>query len=181
MQFKHIVVNAVTCLRFPLAIAVVWLLARHAYGWALAAIVFGQFTDWIDGPLARWWKAETDFGATKLEPLADTALMVSVVVGALLAGVLPWPAFVAIGVLHVLIDFGLKRVFPRPDRIVFFQALAMESAMIGACAYLILQTVPQMIYAAIPLVPTVMIFKRKRIATFARWCFRPEQTRSDQT
>jgi phosphatidylglycerophosphate synthase len=177
LKAKHYVVNAVTCLRFPLAVIVAFLLAHKLYGWTLAAILFGLFTDWIDGPLARLWKAETDLGRDKLEPLADTALMASVVIGAFFAGILPWQVFLAIAVIHASVDFGLKRVIRRPDRVVFFQAIAIETAMAAACAYLICHVDVRLFFAAVPLAALVMFLKRRRISAFARWCFRGEESR----
>jgi phosphatidylglycerophosphate synthase len=178
LKAKYYVVNAVTCLRFPLAVIVAFLLAHKLYyGWTLAAILFGLFTDWIDGPLARLWKAETDLGRDKLEPLADTALMASVVIGAFFAGILPWQVFLTIAVIHAAVDFGLKRVIRRPDRVVFFQAIAIETAMAAACAYLICHVDVRLFCAAVPLAMLVMFLKRRRISAFARRCFREEESR----
>jgi phosphatidylglycerophosphate synthase len=167
-------VKSITCLRFPLAVVIVYLIGTHQYGWALATILFGMFTDWIDGPLARFWNATTDFGRDRLEPLADTALIASVVLGATIADIFPWWLMVMMLALHLSIDFGIKRILPRPDRIIFFQALAMEIGLVAACAYLIHHVDNRLFIVGIPFIFLVPTLKHRRIRDFKRWCFRKE-------
>ena len=53
--------------------------------WAFWIFVIAASTDWIDGYLARRWKAETRWGAI-LDPIADKILVTGAVLGVLTSG-----------------------------------------------------------------------------------------------
>ena len=66
------------------------LLARHAYGWATAILMFGGASDWADGKIARLVANQSSRLGELLDPLVDRIYMVTVPVGMALAGVVPW-------------------------------------------------------------------------------------------
>ena len=53
--------------------------------WAFWIFVIAASTDWIDGYLARRWKAETRWGAI-LDPIADKILVTGAILGVLTSG-----------------------------------------------------------------------------------------------
>lgn len=66
----------------PNALTVARLLAALAFplipaSWWLGWVVFGTFSDSIDGMLTRWWQSTTRFGQW-LDPIADKAFVLSV-------------------------------------------------------------------------------------------------------
>ena len=67
------------------------LLARHAYGPAVAILIFGGVSDWADGKIARLVANQSSRLGELLDPLVDRIYMVAVPVGLALAGVLGWP------------------------------------------------------------------------------------------
>lgn len=66
------------------------LLARHAYGWATAILMFSGASDWADGKIARLVDNQSSRLGELLDPLVDRVYMVAVPVGLALAGVVPW-------------------------------------------------------------------------------------------
>lgn len=67
------------------------LLARHAYGPAVAILIFGGVSDWADGKIARLVANQSSPLGELLDPLVDRVYMVVVPVGLALAGVVGWP------------------------------------------------------------------------------------------
>lgn len=86
--------NLLTASRIPLSVAFYWLTIREHYIASLGALVAAQITDWVDGALARRWKAQTPFGA-KAERFADTFMLAAAGLAMTQAGLLP--AWVLIG------------------------------------------------------------------------------------
>ena len=66
------------------------LLARHAYGWATATLIFSGTSDWADGKIARLVANQSSRLGELLDPLVDRIYMVAVPLGLALAGVVPW-------------------------------------------------------------------------------------------
>jgi cardiolipin synthase len=66
------------------------LLVTHAYGWAVAILMFSGFSDWADGKIARLVDNQSSRLGELLDPLVDRIYMLAVPVGLGLAGVVPW-------------------------------------------------------------------------------------------
>ncbi len=66
------------------------LLARHAYGWATAILMFSGISDWADGKIARLVANQSSRLGELLDPLVDRIYMVTVPLGMALAGMVPW-------------------------------------------------------------------------------------------
>lgn len=67
------------------------LLVRHAYGPAVAILMFSGISDWADGKIARLVDNQSSRLGELLDPLVDRVYMVAVPLGMALAGVVPWP------------------------------------------------------------------------------------------
>ncbi len=81
--------NIISMLRIVLIVAFAVLLARHADGWAIIALVAAGVSDFLDGYLARRWNQVTALGRI-LDPAADRLLTLAVVIGLGLRGIIPW-------------------------------------------------------------------------------------------
>jgi cardiolipin synthase len=66
------------------------LLVTHAYGWAVAILMFSGFSDWADGKIARLVPNQSSRLGELLDPLVDRIYMVTVPLGLGAAGVVPW-------------------------------------------------------------------------------------------
>ncbi|MCW1959875.1 MAG: CDP-alcohol phosphatidyltransferase family protein [Mycobacterium sp.] len=66
------------------------LLARHAWGWATAILMFSGTSDWADGKIARLVANQSSRLGELLDPLVDRVYMAAVPLGLALAGVVPW-------------------------------------------------------------------------------------------
>jgi cardiolipin synthase len=66
------------------------LLVTHAYGWAVAILMFSGFSDWADGKIARLVDNQSSRLGELLDPLVDRIYMLAVPLGLGLAGVVPW-------------------------------------------------------------------------------------------
>ena len=73
------------------------LLARQAYGWATAILMFSGTSDWADGKIARLVANQSSRLGELLDPLVDRVYMVAVPLGLALAGVVPWWLVAGIG------------------------------------------------------------------------------------
>ena len=83
--------NVLTMFRM-LLIPVYWLLfTRGQRYFALAVFALASITDLLDGYIARKYHLITSFGKL-MDPLADKLMVLSVMLGWVLAGTLPWPA-----------------------------------------------------------------------------------------
>lgn len=82
--------NAVSALRMlGVPVFVYLLLGPHADGWALAVLIVGGGSDWVDGKLARFLGQYSRVGEL-LDPLADRLYMIVVPVAFAVRGVIPW-------------------------------------------------------------------------------------------
>ena len=83
--------NALSVLRLVLVPVFLWLLLGvHAYGWAVAILMFSGFSDWADGKIARLVPNQSSRLGALLDPLVDRIYMVMVPVALAVAGVVPW-------------------------------------------------------------------------------------------
>jgi cardiolipin synthase len=81
--------NVISMVRIVLIVVFAVLLARHADGWAITALVAAGVSDFFDGFLARRWNQVTTLGRV-LDPTADRLLTFAVVIGLGLRSVIPW-------------------------------------------------------------------------------------------
>ena len=82
--------NLLTMLRMVL-IPVYWVLfMRDRRIAALIVFVIASITDFLDGRIARKYNLITNFGKL-FDPLADKLMVLSVMLGFVIKGVIPWP------------------------------------------------------------------------------------------
>jgi cardiolipin synthase len=65
------------------------LLGPHADGWALAVLMVGGFTDWLDGKLARLLDQYSPLGAL-LDPAVDRLYILAALLALGVRGLVPW-------------------------------------------------------------------------------------------
>lgn len=83
--------NVLSVIRLVLLPVFAWLLlARHAYGPAVAILIFSGASDWADGKIARLVANQSSRLGELLDPLVDRIYMVAVPLVLALAGVVPW-------------------------------------------------------------------------------------------
>ncbi len=83
--------NVLSTLRLILVPVFLYLLlAAHAYGWAVAILMFSGVSDWADGKIARLVDNQSSRLGELLDPLVDRVYMLAVPLGLGLAGVVPW-------------------------------------------------------------------------------------------
>lgn len=106
--------NVLTMLRMAL-IPVYWVLfMRDQRIAALVVFAVASITDFLDGRIARKYNLITDFGKL-FDPLADKLMVLSVLLGFVLKGVIPWYALAIVlvkeGIMLVGGTLMLKRGF----------------------------------------------------------------------
>jgi len=79
--------SAIRLVLIPVFIYV--LLSAHAYGWAVAILMFSGASDWADGKIARTLNQSSRLGVL-LDPAVDRLYMVTVPAVLALAGIVPW-------------------------------------------------------------------------------------------
>jgi cardiolipin synthase len=83
--------NVLSAIRLVLVPVFLYLLlVSHAYGWAVAILMFSGFSDWADGKIARLVANQSSRLGELLDPLVDRIYMLAVPVGLGFAGVVPW-------------------------------------------------------------------------------------------
>lgn len=103
--------NAISLFRLLGLPVFVWLmLGPQAYGSALAVLAVVASTDWVDGYVARRFDQVTRLGRV-LDPLIDRALVVTVGVTLLLAGMIPWWLVALVVGRDVALVMGALAVF----------------------------------------------------------------------
>ncbi|MET7243698.1 CDP-alcohol phosphatidyltransferase family protein [Methylobacterium sp. EM32] len=107
--------NLITAARLALVPVIVWAIAREAWGPAFLVFALAGLSDGIDGFLARRYALTSRLGAI-LDPLADKALMLAVLVSLTLAGLVPawFPAVLIARDGLMVIGAGLARLAGRP-------------------------------------------------------------------
>lgn len=107
--------NLITAARLALVPVVVWAIAREAWGTAFLLFALAGISDGIDGFLARRYGLTSRLGAI-LDPLADKALMLAVLVSLTLAGLVPawFPAVLVARDALIVVGAGLARLAGRP-------------------------------------------------------------------
>jgi len=88
--------NLITICRIVLVPFVVWAITSDHLLLAFWLFIVAGVSDAVDGFLAKWLAATSEFGAY-LDPLADKALLMSIYVALAIVGLLP--AWVVIGVV----------------------------------------------------------------------------------
>ena len=82
--------NVLSFLRLIGVPLMLWLiLGPQADGLAVLVLALGGFTDWLDGYLARRWHQTSRLGQL-LDPIADRAYILAVLVGLSLRAIIPW-------------------------------------------------------------------------------------------
>ncbi|TQK27435.1 CDP-alcohol phosphatidyltransferase family protein [Arthrobacter sp. SLBN-53] len=66
------------------------LLIAEQSGWAVAVLMFGGFSDWADGKIARLVDNQSSRLGELLDPLVDRVYMIVVPLALAAAGVVPW-------------------------------------------------------------------------------------------
>ncbi|WP_167858551.1 CDP-alcohol phosphatidyltransferase family protein [Methylobacterium nonmethylotrophicum] len=107
--------NLITAARLALVPLVVWAILREAWGTAFLLFALAGLSDGIDGWLARRYGLASRLGAI-LDPLADKALMLAVLVSLAHAGIVPvwFPAILIARDALVVLAAGLARLAGRP-------------------------------------------------------------------
>ncbi|GJD66406.1 CDP-alcohol phosphatidyltransferase family protein [Methylobacterium frigidaeris] len=107
--------NLITAARLALVPFVVWAITREAWGTAFLLFALAGISDGIDGVLARRYALTSRLGAI-LDPLADKALMLAVLLSLTLAGLVPawFPAVLIARDTLVVLAAGLARLAGRP-------------------------------------------------------------------
>ena len=96
--------NAITVARLVIfmPLFVLLVLVWHDNLWALIVLVALGSTDWLDGFLARRWNQVTRFG-TVVDPIADRASQVVVIITLVVAGIAPLWMALAIAVTDIIV------------------------------------------------------------------------------
>lgn len=82
--------NVISFIRLAGIPVFLWcLLGPHLDVAALIILVVASVTDFLDGYLARTWKQVSRLGQV-LDPIADRAYIVAIIVGLAVRGILPW-------------------------------------------------------------------------------------------
>ncbi|TNC13478.1 CDP-alcohol phosphatidyltransferase family protein [Methylobacterium terricola] len=107
--------NLITTARLALVPFVVRAIALEEWRTAFLLFALAGISDGIDGVVARRYGLTSRLGAV-LDPLADKALMLSVLVGLTLAGILPawFPAVLIARDTLMVLAAGLARLAGRP-------------------------------------------------------------------
>jgi cardiolipin synthase len=111
--------NTLSLLRLAGVPVFLWLLlGPKEDGWALAVLMFGAATDWLDGKLARWLNQMSRLGQL-LDPAADRLYILATLVAFLLREIIPWwvvvPLLVREAVLGVCVLTLRRRGFAPPE------------------------------------------------------------------
>lgn len=89
--------NVLSAVRLVLVPVFVYLLlARHAYGPAVAILMFSGVSDWADGKIARLVDNQSSRLGELLDPLVDRIYMVVVPIALGLSHVVPWVVVVVL-------------------------------------------------------------------------------------
>ncbi len=113
---KRWMVSILTGSRVPGGILAAWLISQEHWLLAIVLLLVGFITDLTDGPLARKWGVDSEFGWW-FDAQADRVLLVSPLFGMAAAGDVPLAlsAVLAVGIYMAdttaeQLDFGLMRV-----------------------------------------------------------------------
>jgi cardiolipin synthase len=83
--------NVLSVIRLVLVPVFLYLLLfTHAYGWAVAILMFSGFSDWADGKIARLVANQSSRLGALLDPLVDRIYMLAVPIGLGFSGIVPW-------------------------------------------------------------------------------------------
>jgi cardiolipin synthase len=83
--------NALSVVRLALVPVFFYLLlVAHAYGWAVAILMFSGFSDWADGKIARLVPNQSSRLGALLDPAVDRIYMVATPIALGVAHIVPW-------------------------------------------------------------------------------------------
>lgn len=98
--------NLLSLARLGLAPAGVWLVLNQQFALAFWMLVIAGVSDAVDGIIARWFDARTRLGAL-LDPLADKALLIGLIVALGVVEALPlWLVLLVVGRDMVILSGG---------------------------------------------------------------------------
>ncbi|HVK26382.1 MAG TPA: CDP-alcohol phosphatidyltransferase family protein [Actinokineospora sp.] len=104
--------NALSMLRLAgVPVFLYLLLVPHADAWAIGILMFGGFTDWLDGKIARWLDQSSRLGAL-LDPAADRLYTLATIVAFVIRDIVPWWVAAAL-VLRDVVVAGCLAVLRR--------------------------------------------------------------------
>ncbi len=81
--------NLLSAIRLALIPAFIYLLFRHADGWAVGLLLFSGASDWADGKIARLLGQASRLGEL-LDPTVDRLYMVTIPIAFAVRGIVPW-------------------------------------------------------------------------------------------
>jgi cardiolipin synthase len=102
--WRH-VPNGITVARGLLIPVIGWLLAEERYESAFWTVVVSALSDLVDGQIARRFNAHSRFGAIA-DPVADKLTMLTVVIGLMWQGLLPFWLALALVARDIVIVAG---------------------------------------------------------------------------
>ena len=106
-EFKMVwnVPNTLTLIRLLLIPVFVLFMAQNRMTAALIVYVSASITDLVDGYIARKYNQITDFGKL-MDPLADKLMILSLMIGMLLKGIVPFAAILLVILKDALLIAG---------------------------------------------------------------------------
>jgi len=134
--------NLLSILRLALVPVFLWLLlGPEEDGWAVALLMFGGFTDWLDGKLARWLDQMSRLGQL-LDPAADRLYIVATLIAFLVREIVPWwvvAALLAREVVCALCILVLRRNCFAPPEVTYIGKAATFLLMYAFPLLLLMQ------------------------------------------
>lgn len=132
----HKIPNILTIFRLAL-VPVLWVLMLGCKDNQAALFVFmlANFTDILDGYLARKTNSITDFGKL-VDPLADKLMVLSVLITLLIRGIIPWPPVLLMTVKEVYMIVSSAILYKR--QIVVHSLFVGKFAQTAVCLALFL-------------------------------------------
>lgn len=129
--------NALSLSRVGFGPLVAYFAISRQWEWALAALLAGLVTDWLDGWFAIKLDAKSHFGATVLEPICDFVLSAGAVGGLVLTGYISWLQlgvmaflFVGGGIWDFVLDSGPLKRFSHAWQPLYYLAVIIVVTLI---------------------------------------------------
>jgi len=172
-MLAKILVNFITILRIPLIFLAIFFVIKHIYYLAAIFYFLAFLSDWIDGFLARLWKAETEFGRNFLEPFCDGFIFYGGLIICLLlfwgvSHLLFYSLLFTILVLAMLVRLIRHRIKSVKTQL-FIQVLFYEIIAFIIFLELLFMVDARLLFLGILFIPIIIYLKRKRIKNFLAW------------